>query len=539
MRIGIDVGGTNTDAVLMDGERVVAAVKRSTTRDVTGGIVAALEGLRDQLLHDRPGAGSLQAAGGTDTATLGDVNAVMIGTTHFINALVEANRLAPTAAVRLGLPATSALPPFVDWPDALVEAVSGRGYLCHGGHEFDGRLISELDPDELRRTADDIRARGIRSVAVSSVFSPVNIEFEERAAEILAAELPGVPISLSHEIGRIGLLERENATIVNAALRELATGIVDGLAGAMAGLGITAPLYLSQNDGTLMDLEFARRYPVATFASGPTNSMRGAAALSGIGTCAVVDIGGTTSDIGILSGGFPREATTEVTVAGIRTNFRMPDVLSIGLGGGSRIHPDHGVGPDSVGYRLPEQALVFGGSTLTATDIAVAAGRAEIGDPSLVAHLDRSMVQAVLKRIADEVAEAVERMRTSPEPLPVVAVGGGSILLPDELPGGGALHRPGNHSVANAIGAAIAQIGGEVDRIYTVAPGRRETVLDEARQEAVDRAIAGGAQPGSVRIVEFDEIPVPYLPGDATRIRVKAVGDLAIKGLSTKGEGHA
>lgn len=381
MRIGIDVGGTNTDAVLMDGERVVAAVKRSTTRDVTGGIVAALEGLRDQLLHDRPGAGSVGTAGGTDTATLGDVNAVMIGTTHFINALVEADRLAPTAAVRLGLPATSALPPFVDWPDALVEAVSGRGYLCHGGHEFDGRLISELDPDELRRTADDIRARGIRSVAVSSVFSPVNIEFEERAAEILAAELPGVPISLSHEIGRIGLLERENATIVNAALRELATGIVDGLAGAMAGLGITAPLYLSQNDGTLMDLEFARRYPVATFASGPTNSMRGAAALSGIGTCAVVDIGGTTSDIGILSGGFPREATTEVTVAGIRTNFRMPDVLSIGLGGGSRIHPDHRVGPDSVGYRLPEQALVFGGSTLTATDIAVAAGRAEIGDP--------------------------------------------------------------------------------------------------------------------------------------------------------------
>jgi N-methylhydantoinase A/oxoprolinase/acetone carboxylase beta subunit len=133
----------------------------------------------------------------------------------------------------------------------------------------------------------------------------------------------------------------------------------------------------------------------------------------------------------------------------------------------------------------------------------------------------------------------VERMRTSPEPLPVVAVGGGSILLPDELPGCGTLHRPGNHSVANAIGAAIAQIGGEVDRIYTVAPGRRETVLDEARQEAVDRAIAGGAQPGSVRIVEFDEIPVPYLPGDATRIRVKAVGDLAIKGLSTKGQGHA
>ena len=86
-----------------------------------------------------------------------------------------------------------------------------------------------------------------------------------------------------------------------------------------------------------MDVDFARRYPVATFASGPTNSMRGAAVLSGLDTCAVVDVGGTTSDVGVLRQGFPREATTDVSVAGIRTNFRMPDVLSIGIGGGSRV----------------------------------------------------------------------------------------------------------------------------------------------------------------------------------------------------------
>ncbi|MGW4476282.1 hydantoinase/oxoprolinase N-terminal domain-containing protein [Nonomuraea sp. NPDC004354] len=507
MRIGIDVGGTNTDAVLMDGNRVVAAVKRSTSKGVTDGIVSAVEGLRLQE----------------------PVHAVMIGTTHFINALVEADRLAPTAAVRLGLPATTALPPFIDWPDPLIKAVSGRGYLCHGGHEFDGRTISELDEDELRRTAQDISARGIRSVAISSIFSPVNIEFEERAAQILTEELPGVPISLSHEIGRIGLLERENATIVNAALRELADDIVDGLRQAMAGLGIAAPLYLSQNDGTLMPIDHARRYPVATFASGPTNSMRGAAYLSGLTDCAVVDIGGTTSDVGVLHGGFPREATTDVTVAGIRTNFRMPDVLSIGIGGGSRVHPGPRIGPDSVGYLLAEHALVFGGSTLTATDIAVAAGRADIGDPSLVSHLDKDLVDAVLRRIADDVAESVERMRTSPEPLPVVAVGGGSILLPDELAGCGQVRRPGHYAVANAIGAAIAQVSGEVDRIYTVAPGRREKILDEARQEAVDRAIAGGARPRSVDIVELDEIPLPYLPGDAIRIKVKAVGELSVE----------
>lgn len=530
MRIGIDVGGTNTDAVLLDdapagGVRVLAAVKSATTDDVTSGIVGALTGLQ----ADHPFSPT-------------DVDAVMIGTTHFVNALVEARRLAPTAALRLGLPATAALPPMVDWPQRLVDAIAGRGYLAHGGHEFDGRRISPLDPDELRRHAADMAAHGVRSVAISSVFSPVTSECELAAAEIIAEELgQDVPISLSHEIGRVGLLERENATIVNAALRELAAHIVDALAGAVQGQGITAPLYLSQNDGTLMDVGYTRRYPVATFASGPTNSMRGAAVLSGLGTCAVVDVGGTTSDVGVLTAGFPREAAVEVSVAGVRTNFRMPDVLSVGIGGGSLVRTGEPrrsegptVGPDSVGYRLTERALVFGGDTLTATDIAVAAGRADIGDRSLVAGLSRELVTAALDRIASDVADVVDRMRISADPLPVVAVGGGSVLLPDAFPGLGAVHRPENFAVANAIGAAIAQVGGEVDRVYAIEPGRRDAVVDAAKQEAVDRAVASGADPGSVALVDFDEVPIPYLPGNATRIRAKAVGDLRLERRVTR-----
>ena len=371
-------------------------------------------------------------------------------------------------------------------------------------------------------------ANGIRSVAISSVFSPVNHDLEQQAADIIREELgDGVAISLSHEIGRIGLLERENATAINAALRELAVEIVDGLSAAVRAQGITAPIFLSQNDGTLMDEDFVRRYPVATFASGPTNSMRGAAATSGLADCAVVDIGGTTADIGLLVNGFPRETSTEVEVAGIRTNFRMPDVLSIGIGGGSHVHEaTREVGPTSVGFRLTSEALVFGGSTLTATDIAVAAGRADIGDADRVRHIDRSFAIAVIDRIAERVAEAVDRMRTSPDPIPVVAVGGGSILLPDELPIFGEVRRPENYAVANAIGASIAQVGGEVDKVVAVEPSRRDSILDEVRQEAVDKAVAAGASPSSVQIVDFDEVPLPYLPGNATRVRAKAVGDL-------------
>lgn len=514
MRIGIDVGGTNTDCVLMDGPDVVAATKATTSVDVSGGIITAL----DEIQRIRPFQPS-------------EIDAVMIGTTHFVNAFIEGKRLVPTAALRLGLPATASLPPMVDWPQRLVSAVQGRVYLAHGGHEFDGRVLSELDPDELRRHASDMAEHQIKAVAISSVFSPVSNDAEVRAAQILAEELgPEVSISLSSEIGRIGLLGRENATIANAALSQLAAHVVSGLTTSLQRHGIDAQLYLSQNDGTVMDSDHARRYPISTFSSGPTNSMRGAAALSGLQDCAVVDVGGTTTDVGMIVGGFPREANTEVDIAGVRTNFRMPDVVSAGIGGGSLVRHRSGgavsVGPDSVGHRLAEKARVFGGDTLTATDIAVAAGLLDLGDRSAVAGLDPDTVRSAIEQISTGIAQLVERMRTSPDPLPVVTVGGGSALLPETLPGLTRSHRPDNFAVANAIGAAISQIGGEVDQVFAIESGRRDAVIDEARQLAVDRAVAAGADAGTVRVVELDEVPLPYLPGNATRVRCKAVGDL-------------
>src|SRR5438094_985983 len=145
-RIGIDVGGTNTDAVLMDGERVLGEVKTPTTADATSGIVTALSKLV-VASHVQPAR----------------VMAVMIGTTHFTNAVVEAKRLMPTAAIRLGLPATQALPPMVDWPDRLKQVLGNHVYLCHGGHEFDGRPLSPLDRAELRAVAADVGEQGVRS----------------------------------------------------------------------------------------------------------------------------------------------------------------------------------------------------------------------------------------------------------------------------------------------------------------------------------------------------------------------------------------
>ena len=513
IRIGIDVGGTNTDAVVMDDRKVLHSVKAHTTADVMGGVVSALRSVLANAQVEREA-----------------VDVVMIGTTHFTNAVVQRRELAPTAAIRLGLPATASLVPMVDWPDDLRDAIGGHHFLAHGGFEFDGRKISELDASEIEAIAREIVARDVRSVAVSSVFSPVNTEMEKQAAEILQGVLgDAVHVTLSSDIGRIGLLERENAAIMNACLRDLARTTVQAFRDALLGVGIDAPFFLTQNDGTLMSAATAEAYPVLTFASGPTNSMRGAAFLSGIKDAIVIDVGGTTTDVGALHGGFPREAGAAVEVGGVRTNFRMPDVFSIGLGGGSLVTGDErtgvSVGPHSVGYRLPQEGRVFGGQTLTATDVAVAAGRADIGDRAKVADAPAATVEAALEAMTVMMERAVERMRLTPEPIPVIVVGGGSVLVPDAI-GELSVLRPDHYPVANAVGAAIAQISGEVDRVFSLAEMPRDEAVEKAKAEAIERAIAAGADQDSTRVVDVDDVPLAYLPGNATRIRVKAVGDL-------------
>lgn len=511
MRIGIDVGGTNTDAVLMNGAKVISKIKTPTTADVLSGITTALQFL-------------IKTGGVLPEVITG----VMIGTTHFTNAVVERRRLQPTAAVRLGLPATAVLPPMVDWPEDLPEAIGNHSFMVHGGHEFDGRKISEIQPEEIREVAREIGRRGIRSVAISAVFSPVNGEAEKQAADLIREVLPDVDISLSHEIGRMGLLERENATILNACLRDLAKKTVNAFRQALRDTGIDAPLYIAQNDGTLMNADFAEQYPVSTFSSGPTNSMRGAAFLSGLKDAMVVDIGGTTADVGALIQGFPREASVAVQVGGVRTNFRMPDVLSIGLGGGSRVQADPlKIGPQSVGYELLTKALVFGGDVLTTTDIAVAAGYADIGDKAKVAHLSPELVAAAVDLIHAMTEEAIDRMKLAAGEVPVILVGGGSILINRPLRGASEVIKPEHFEAANAVGAAIAQISGEVDRIFSLDKLTRDEALAQAKAEARDKAVAAGADSESVQIVDVEDVPLAYLPSNATRIRVKAVGDLA------------
>jgi N-methylhydantoinase A/oxoprolinase/acetone carboxylase beta subunit len=513
-RLGIDVGGTNTDAAILDEKnRIIAKGKTSTTPDVSSGIDAVVGAVVSQ----------------SKLAPKSIVNA-MLGTTHATNAIVERKGLSKVGAIRLAGPSGFAIPPFIEWPQDLLDAMGCPWVIVKGGYEYNGTPLSRPDKEEIRRALDTISKKGAEALAVSCVFSPISDE-QEMLVQELSGEVLGksFPVTRSREIGSIGIIERENAAVLNAAIRGLAEKAYGSFQNVLARHGITAELFITQNDGTLMSIEYAKRYPVLTIASGPTNSLRGAAFLSGLKNAIVVDVGGTTTDVGVLSNGFPRESSSAVEMGGVRTNFRMPDLISIGLGGGSLVDLSAVppvVGPRSVGYRITEEALVFGGATLTASDVAVAGGMASLGDVKRVAGVDARMARAALAVMKAMVEEQIDKMKTSSEGLPVILVGGGSILLPDSLQGASRVVRPEHFEVANAIGAAIAQVSGAVDGVFDTAAKGRDKVLAEVKAAAIAEAVKAGADEATTAVVEVEELPLAYLPANTVRFKVKAVGDL-------------
>ena len=419
----------------------------------------------------------------------------------------------------------------VDWSEDIQKVAVGST-IIGGGFEYDGRELAPLDTAAAKSFFEEMKAKGVKSIAISSVFSTVRNDHEVEAAK-LCREIMGedVHISISSEIGSMGLIERENATILNAALWQVAERFTEGFAKSLRDEGIVnADVYLSQNDGTLMTMEHARRYPILTVACGPTNSIRGASYLSSLKDAIVVDVGGTTTDLGVIQNGFPRESSVAVTIGGVRTNFRMPDVISIGLGGGSivRVRDDGSVtvGPDSVGYEITKKALVFGGDVMTATDIAVRLGMVELGDKSKVETISQEVADKAMAAIRALVEDSVDAMKVSNADVDLILVGGGSIILPEKISGAATVLKPEHFGCANAIGSAISKVSGTYEKLMNYDELPREQSLEKAKNEAIELAVEAGAVRETVEIIEMEDVPLAYYPGNTNRVKIKAAGDL-------------
>eukprot|EP00050_Salpingoeca_kvevrii_P006914 m.292602 g.292602 ORF g.292602 m.292602 type:complete len:938 (-) comp12645_c0_seq1:139-2952(-) len=515
LRIGVDVGGTNTDAAILRDQTLIASTKRPTTADVSSGVVDAIRSVIDGV------------------ADPSEIDLVVLGTTHFVNALVQRKTLERVAVFRLAAPSCTEIPIQLGWPADLKECVPVLPFIVGGGYQFDGSEIAPLDEAAIRQGCREAKAAGVTQAVVVGVFSPMKRDQELRARAIIAEEL-GAEITMSSELGGIGLLERENSAILNAALRPLAKSTILGLQGALNGMGFDkTPIFFTRNDSSLMTGAEAIEYPVHMFSSGTTNSMRGAAFISKVTDAIVVDIGGTTTDVGRIAGGFAVESNHNVEICGVQTNFSMPQVVSLGLGGGSHVKVGDdtvSVGPQSVGYELPQKALVFGGSVLTATDAAVAAGHIELGDKSkATVQLDESTTQRVIAKMIDMIESAVLQAKVAQDDIEVLVIGGGAILLPKDLKlrGASKVTVVEHSGVANAVGAAISRVSGLVDAIIGLQDGETpEERIEAAKKRARDLAVQNGALPDTIHLIEVTEVPLAYIPGQFARIRVKALGEV-------------
>ena len=524
-KIGVDVGGTNTDAILVSNtNEVLAKTKQTTTEDVSSGIYNAIK----QIISD------------VDIPKE-DIKYIMLGTTHCTNALVERKELNNIGTIRIGLPASNAIPTMTNFPEDLKSIFGKHVHMVHGGYEFDGRLIAPLNEDEVKKCLSQMKGK-IDSLAITGIFSKTLPDQESQVA-VWAKEILGdsLRISCSHQIGGLGLLERENAAILNAALQIVASKMVIAFQETVNTLGLSAKLFIGQNDGTLMSLKQVQDFPVLTISSGPTNSIRGAGALSKVENGIVIDVGGTTSDGGALINFFPRESTQAAQIGGVITNFRMPDVVAVGLGGGTIVRfKKEGcrLGPDSVGYRLKEKAIAFGGETLTLTDFALAEEELCIDGAleteklkGIIANISGKTFPEALKMVRIQIQQAIERLvdklKTDAKELPVVACGGGAFLLPKEISGASKVIFPEHMEVANAFGACIAQIGQEDEMVINTMQIDEKEAIEKLLSNTKNKLLENGAIEDTIHILTKESIPLAYLPG-AAKLKVKLCGDLIV-----------
>ncbi|CCB90472.1 putative Hydantoinase/oxoprolinase protein family [Waddlia chondrophila 2032/99] len=493
MLIGIDIGGTHTDAVLVSKGKMVRAFKTATTRPLEEGVKKAL----------------------IEIGHLDELKAVHVGTTHATNALLEGKNLFRTGVIRLAGHRPDALKPCAGWPLFLKEKIFAGVETVDGGWECDLRAITMLNPAQIKDASEKLAAAGVESLAIVGVFSPILSEQEEMAAaavrEVLGEEFP---ITLSSEIGGIGFIERENASILNASLKKPMREGFERLKETLTALGVNAPLHLTQNNGSVIDLKRAIEYPLLTVSSGPTNSFIGASRLAGLSDAIVVDIGGTSTDIGCVKNGFPRRSIHNVSFGGVALNFRAPDVLALPIGGGSYLDGRR-IGPESCGGALRTQAQVFGGEFLTLTDAACVAGVMSIPGAE-VSRVCLSTIEAqnLIATVRSQVASGVEKMRGGRKDLPVIAVGGGAAIA--------SAFQPEHQAVANAYGAALAEVSATIDTVLSLSDRGKQ--LEDLKDQALQLAVDEGASSSSVRIVDLQVIPYHYVPNQLARVIATASG---------------
>jgi N-methylhydantoinase A/oxoprolinase/acetone carboxylase beta subunit len=321
LSLGLDTGGTYTDAVLLaDGSEVVASAKALTTPwNLSLGIGAAIRSVLGGLPEPQQRT---------------QIDLVSVSTTLATNAVVE-NRFSPVCTLVIG------------FDEAMVERSGlqrlGRGIVVRiaGGHGATGEEVLPLDEAAVTRAVLE-HAAEVEAFAVAASFSVRNPAHELRARQLIRAATPK-PVTCAHELSsKLDAPRRALTAALNARLTPQIRHLIESLSQVLAEEAIDAPLMIVKGDGSLMKADVALEYPVETVLSGPAASVVGAGFLTGLRDCLVADMGGTTTDVAVIADGRPVISAEGALVGGWRTMVEAVDVRTSGLGGDSEVRFDRG-----------------------------------------------------------------------------------------------------------------------------------------------------------------------------------------------------
>ncbi|MDF0593790.1 hydantoinase/oxoprolinase family protein [Methanotrichaceae archaeon M04Ac] len=477
MLIGIDVGGTTTDAVLIDEGKVIKTSKVPTDHDH---LLECLMGALDEVVREVP----------TDK-----IERVVLSTTLITNLIAE-GKADPVALIMEPGPGMN--------PENL--ALEGEVRIVRGAIDYRGREIQPLDEDQVEKAAAAISEGGYRKVAVVSKFGQRNHFHEERMREIVLRTNPEIQVEMGHQAsGRLNFPRRAATTMLKAAAQDKYREFAEQIAEAVSKRNIAAPIYILKADGGTLPLETSVEHPVETIFSGPAASTMGVLALTPPDqTSVVVDIGGTTTDLALILNGVPLISSEGARVDSQLTHIRAFAVKSVALGGDSRVRAagdEVTLGPERAG-----PAFCLGGPEPTPTDAMRLLNLISIGERALaeeaMENLGRDLgcsageaaqkvVDAAVEILIGEIEAIFLAWELEPayrvweilqkekiRPQNVVGVGGGSLglvpLVAERLGAEGII--PEDAAVANAIGAAVARptltltFRADTDRgFYTVA----------------------------------------------------------------------
>ena len=316
--IGLDTGGTYTDAVALEGgRRVIASAKALTTHwDLSVGLGAALRSVL-QALPDVAGQ---------------RISLVSVSTTLATNAVVE-NRFSPICAILIGFNDRMAA------ETGIEQQLGGLVVRARGGHDPTGVAEQALDEEAIAAAVRELGPR-VEAFAVAAQFSVRNPEHELRARELIRT-LCGKPVTCSHELSaQLNAPKRALTAALNARLVPHIRHLLEAVGRTLQREAVVAPLMVVKGDGTLMRASVAIDYPIETVLSGPAASVVGAAFLTGCNDFAVADMGGTTTDVAIIIDGRPVVRADGAVIGGWRTMVQAIDVHTSGLGGDSEVHLD-------------------------------------------------------------------------------------------------------------------------------------------------------------------------------------------------------